>query len=356
MSQSGQSVYSIKNKEMKKWIRNTLIGLGIIATGGYFVGIPMLENAVVDMSLDFEPHTLERVYNDTSLIKEHYYIEGKRTPADYGFQNYEEIQYTSVYDTAIHLTGWMVHSAASDTAPCVVLCHGRTSNRLKPMKFLELFQSMGLDTVYNFFIPDFRNSGNSTSARTAFGNKFAEDLTATCLMLNNRFQANDLTLYAFSMGAMASGIMVWRDDLRTKLEKENILIHKMIFDSSLSNIKGILTKKGKEMSLPNAVLNGAFEKMAKEITDHEGNSVFDKMHFSEVLKNVKTPILFLHNEADKATPFELLQAELNALNQPNFKLESFKNEVGAEEVHVRMVIHYRERYEKVVKDFLINEE
>jgi hypothetical protein len=340
---------------MRKWIRNTLIGVGVIATGGYFGGIPMLENSIVDMSLDFEPHTLESVYNNEDLIKEHYYIEGKKTPADYGFENYEEIQYSSVYDTAIQLTGWMVHSAASDTAPCVILSHGRTSNRLKPMKFLELFQSMGLDTTYNFFIPDFRNSGNSSPARTAFGNKFAEDLTATCLMLNNRFQTKDLTLYAFSMGAMAAGVMVWRDDLRTKLEKENIIINKMIFDSSLSNMKAILEKKGKEMSLPNSILNGAFEKMAQEITDDKGNSVFDKMHFSELLKDVETPILFLHNEADNPTPFEILQAELKALNQPNFKLESFENEVGAEEVHVRMVIHYRERYEKVVKDFLISE-
>ncbi|MGB0982600.1 MAG: hypothetical protein ACPG19_01095 [Saprospiraceae bacterium] len=338
---------------MKKWIRNTLIGLGVVITGGYFGGMPLLENTVVDMSLDFEPHTLEMVFNDTNLIKEHYYIEGKKSPADYGFENYEEIEYTSVYDTAIQLTGWMVHSAVSDTAPCVILSHGRTSNRLKPMKFLELFQSMGLDSAYNFFIPDFRNSGNSSPARTAFGNKFAEDLTATCLMLNDRFQAKDLTLYSFSMGATASSIMLWREDLNTKLTAQNITIHKMIFDSALSNIKGVLDKRGQEMSLPSSILKGAYEKLSQEIIDNEGNSVFDKMYFSELLKNVEIPTLFLHNEADSPTPFELLQKELKTLNKPNFKLVSFKNEVKAEEVHVRMVIHYRERYEKAVKDFLV---
>ena len=337
---------------MKKWIRNILITLAVLALLIYFAGVPFMVNKMSDMVLNYEPYTFELVLNDTDMVKNHYYMEGKSTPADYGFENYEEITYSSVINKDIQLSGWFVHSAPSDTAPCVIISHGRTSNRLKPMKYIELFRSMGLDSSYNFFLPDYRNSGKSTPTIVPLGNGFAEDMTATILMLNEKFDIENITLYSFSMGAMATGVMLWRDDLKPLVDEKGITIDKVIFDSALSNNKGMLQSRSKEMGLPQMMIDKSIAKISKQIVDSKENPVLDAMRMSTLLKDVEIPMLFLHNEADQSTTFPLLKAELDLLPQSNIKTKFFKNEIEAEFVHVRMYIHYPEEYQAVVKSFL----
>jgi len=340
---------------MKKWIKYSIISLAGIVGAGYFFGVPMTVDTILDMSYNFEPHTFEYVLNDTDLVNNHYYIDEKRTPADYGFPKFEEVTFPTVQDTSIQLSGWFIHSAEADSAPTIVLVHGRTSNRLKPMKYLELFKSMGLASSYNFFLVDCRNSGNSSPASTQFGNKFAEDLTATCLMLNDKYQVKDITMYSFSMGAMANAIMLWRDDLKTTLAENNIQINKLIFDSSLSDVPGILVRRANEMSLPDFVLHDVQTQMEKDVTDSKGKTIYNDMKFSVLLKDVEQPILFLHNEDDGSTPFDMLDNELKTLNKPNFQTKFFKKNEGDEFVHVRMLLQHRTEYEKTVKAFLESE-
>lgn len=339
---------------MKKWIRYSLISLAGIFGAGYFFGVPMTVDTILEMSYDYEPHTFEYVVNDTDLVKNHYYIGENRTPADYGFEDFEEVTFPTFQDTSIQLSGWFVHSAAADSAPTIVLVHGRTSNRLKPMKYLELFRSMGLDSAYNFFLVDCRNSGNSSPASTQFGNKFAEDLTATCLMLNEKYKVKDITMYAFSMGAIATGMMLWRKDLKAALAETDLIFNKFIFDSGLSDVPSLLVKRANEMNLPDFVLNDVQNRMTEDVTDSEGNSVYNDMKFSVVLKDIEQPVLFLHHEDDMSTPFDMLENELSELNKPNFTTQFFKKKEGEEFFHVRMLIQHRNKYEEVVKAFLKN--
>lgn len=336
---------------MKKWIRNLLIILVALALLIYFVGIPFVEQTVVKMSLEYDASTLEAVYQDSAKAAD-YGIYNKKTPADYGFGQYEELTYASIFDEDIQLSGWWVKSAPSDTAPVVVLCHGRTANRLKPLKFLELFSSMGMDSTYNFFIVDFRNAGNSSPAPTELGNKFAEDAAATYLMLNEKFGATEFIPFAFSMGTMANAIMWWREDLRTPLNEKGIHFTKAIFDSPMSNVRSILTKRANEMGLPASIQANVLDELAEEITDQKGSSVFDEMQFSTLLKDVEIPILMLMNTADKSTYYDILKQELDELNKGNLQLETFNNPTNEEYTHVLMLVQHRDQYEKAIKAFL----
>lgn len=338
-------------KKVLKVLGIIVVVLGLLA---YFVGVPMASKSFVDLTFNFEPHTFDYVLNDTDLVKNHYYIEGKTSPADYGYENHEEVTYPSIYDKDIQLSGWWI-PAASDTSPVIILSHGRTANRLKPMRCLEIFKTLGLNNSYNFFLPDFRNSGNSSPASTQLGNKFGEDIAATSILLKEKYGMDHQIMYSFSMGAMASAVALGRADLKTALAEKGITIDRLIFDSSLSNAKDLLAMKGEEMGLPSMITKGAFKKMRKEITDSEGNSFFDDMHFSTLLKDLEQPILFLHNEADKSTPYSLLKTELDELNKPNFKLNAYPNTAGKKDVHVRLMRQHKEAYETAIKEFLTKE-
>ena len=109
---------------------------------------------------DYEPYTFEYVLQNPKLVTE-YGIEGRKSPADYDYES-EEVSFQSSDGTS--LNGWYVR-AKKPTSRSIIFVHGRTSNRLKTMKYLALVDSLKLDTLYNVFIPDMRNSGKSSESR-----------------------------------------------------------------------------------------------------------------------------------------------------------------------------------------------
>lgn len=337
---------------MKKWMKIILIIIVVIVSLIYFVGIPMMTKKAAHDILVYEKMTFEQILSDSIMKSDHYYIGDERSPEDYGYDSVETIKFNSVYDEDIQLEGWYVHSAVSDTAPCVIISHGRTSNRLKTMKFVKMFKDLGLHEKYNFFIPDFRNSGNASSAPTQLGNKFAEDLAASLLMINEKFETKDFILYSFSMGAMATADFMWRSDLQEKTASKNIVIQKMIFDSPLSNVPGVIELGSKKMGAYDFMVQDIIDNLSDEIRLPNGEEMFDKMRFSILLKDVKQPILMLQSENDIPTPAMFLKEELSILDSKNIKAVYFDNPSNAEFTHVRMYIHHKEKYEKLVADFL----
>ena len=67
------------------------------------------------------------------------------------------------------------------------------------MKYLALVDSLELDSAYNIFIPDLRNSGKSAPSKTYMGYKFGEDVTASLLMLQQKLGQDTIILYGFSV-------------------------------------------------------------------------------------------------------------------------------------------------------------
>ena len=202
-----------------------LIALLIIA----YLFVPHI---AVNMITDYEPYTFEKVLTDPELC-EKYGIFTNTKPEDYGFES-DEIDFKSL--DGIMLNSWYI-PAKKTSSHCLLLIHGRTSNRLKTMKYLSLIDSLQLDTLYNIFIPDLRNSGKSQSAKTYMGYKFGEDVIASMLMLNNEYKQDTLLLYGFSMGAMATLVAIGRDDLVKQYTNKNIVIEYIILDSPLVNVK-----------------------------------------------------------------------------------------------------------------------
>lgn len=273
----------------------------IIGLSSYFT-IPQLG---IKLITEYEPYTFEKVLNNADL-RENYGINGYNDPADYGFE-FQEIAFHSLDST--YLSGWYV-SAKTPSAKSLVLVHGRTSNRLKTMKYLVLADSFGLDNTYNIFIPDFRNSGRSAKSKTFMGYKFGEDLTATMLLLHKKFEQDTFLLYGFSMGAMAVCNALGRPDLSEILEQNQLSVERVLFDSPLVNVKETLRMQSEAIPLMPLFFDQIFKKYDETI-----DGFGERMRLS-VLFPPDIPLLILQSNNDKTTPKACLIKELD--NMENF--------------------------------------
>lgn len=321
---------------MKKFLKVLAIIIVLIVLAFYFLVVPK----TVSMITDYDRYTFDFVLNDTTMVAD-YAIGDNRNPADYGFPDYDEIDFETLTD-GLKLNGWYIPASKPEVSQTLMINHGRTSNRLKTLKYLELVKDMGLDSLYNVFIPDLRNSGKSDEAKTALGYEFAEDITASMKMLKDRYNQQDFVLWGFSMGAMASATAVNRPDLVEYQKNEGLKVSKLILGSPLSNIKETTRLAGAEMGIPNFIFNESWKSFDKVV---DGWS--DNMKFSYLLSNAKLPALVLYSDGDATTPSEVLEAEVEGLY--NVYPVLFKD---ADHVQLYTRPEYKDRYAAKVSDFL----
>jgi len=321
---------------MKKFLKILGISVLLIVLAFYFIAIPHF----VGLITDYDRYTFEYVSSDPAMI-ENYGIGTNRNPEDYGFPSYEEVDYQTLTD-GLSLNGWYVPASKEGIHQTLIINHGRTSNRLKTMKYLALVKEQGLDSLFNIFIPDLRNSGKSEEAKTALGYEFAEDIVGSMKMLNEKYGQTDFVLWGFSMGAMASAVAVNRPDLVQFQNEHGLKVHKLILDSPLSNIKETARAEGKNMGIPNFVFNLAWASFDKEI-----NGWSDQMKLSYLLSNNKLPALILYSDTDKQTPATILEKEIEG--EMNVYPVLFKD---CEHVQIYTREEYRARYTNMVNAFL----
>jgi len=320
---------------MKKIIRALFIIIVLVVVAFYFLVVPYF----VDMITEYEPYTFEYVLEKPEMIED-YAIADNRNPEDYGFK-FEEVDYKAIYDD-LNLNGWWVPSSDPSNRSTLIISHGRTSNRLKTMKYLQVVKDYGLDSLYNVFIPDHRNSGKSEPASTALGYEFAEDIVAAMTMLKNREGQREFVLWGFSMGAMASAVAVSRPDLVQYVSNENMQVEKLILASPLSNVKETSWIAAQDMGIPKPVFEQAWNGFDKKVDGWSQN-----MKFSYLLKESKLPTLVLYGTGDATTPHDVLEAEIEGLY--NVYPIMFAD---ADHVQIYTLPQYKERYGSKVSEFL----
>lgn len=287
-------------------MKKTLIAASIVIVFVVVCAYIFIPGIVLNMITTYDPYTFEMVLSDPKMRAD-FGIPNQSKPEDYGFKS-EEIDFKSLDDT--QLNGWYIN-AKKQTNHCLVLVHGRTSNRLKTMKYLALVDSLELDSCYNIFIPDLRNSGKSEPTKTYMGYKFGEDVTASLLMLHQEYQQDTFLLYGFSMGAMAVANAVGRPELAQKESSENIVIAKIILDSPLANVKKTLKDQSEQVLIAKPFFNEIFSKYSDEI-----HGFGEDMKLAELL-DANTPTLILQSEDDKTTLVEILKEEIRDMPESN---------------------------------------
>jgi pimeloyl-ACP methyl ester carboxylesterase len=174
------------------------------------------------------------------------------------------------------------------------------------MKYLALVDSLKLDTLYNVFIPDMRNSGKSSESSTYMGYKFGEDLAAGIQFLKNEYQQDSILLYGFSMGAMAIYNTLHRGELKALID-DSVHIEKIILDSPLVNVKETIRSQIGAVPTAGLFFDRVFHLYSLAIDDFG-----ESMKISS-LYDARIPTLILQSKDDATTTYEILENELKAM-------------------------------------------
>ncbi len=295
----------------------------------------IVPSQIVSMVTTYEPYTFEMVLGD-SAMRQNYGIPDASHPSDYGFKDVEVIDFYSALDSLV-LNGWFVKST-KPVNHTLIICHGRTSNRLKTMKYLRLIKAQGLDSLYNVFIPDLRNSGKSTPAPTYMGYAFAEDIAGAIDWLVKEQQQKKISIYGFSMGAMATEILLDRPDLKPYIEDASI--EYVILDSPLANVRANLKLSADRMGLPEFIFDRAMDMFNDDV-----NNYADKMKFRYLLNQNNIPTLILAGSADTTTPIAILKDELAYVDRQELRLVEFED---AQHVRIYQSDQHQEEYKQYV--------
>lgn len=278
----------------------------------------------------YAPLTFEAAQTDPAQVAE-FALGGRWTPAAWGFPVYHEETFRSEPD-GLRLSAWIVPPVRADTAlasvsdldstveadsgsrilhppvetDCaLVFVHGRWDNRLKALKYLPLAREARLTRHCLTVFPDLRNSGRSDAGAPDMGWQFAEDLASTLEHLARTHGTRRVVVYAFSMGAMATAVMINRDDLTTRLRQRVVWLDRIVLDSPMANVDANVRHRADAMGLP-----GLLTATTLRIFDNafvEGR--LGEMRLGRLLNRVRIPVLILHSRADATTPWVLLDAE-----------------------------------------------
>lgn len=290
-------------------------------------------NYIYSKIVNYEKKTITDSIEEIKKSKNKF-ISNKYSPKDFGL-DYFNFSFKS--DNLI-LKGWIIDRKKEKT---LVFVHGRNSNKMFLLRFLNLFIDTNLIEKYNIVMLDFRNSGESDDSITAFGYFFAKDLKNLLIYLKKEYNYNNFTLYGFSQGSMAIAI---NTKLYSEYYKENnILIEKIILDSPLANIKETIIDNAKIMKfkIPYFILLPSLIKFNNLVDNN-----LDKLKLSELLGEY--PCLILQSEKDNVTKYDILKKEYEELkNKKNILLKVFRNGL-----HVRMYLIYKWEYTNTIYKFL----
>ncbi len=320
----------------KKWF----LILVILIVASAFSIQKFAPGIALDVITNYEPYTFEKVLNNPEMCAEYGIFENK-SPLDYGF-DFEEIDYLAM--DSIALNGWYIN-AKKPSHKTLAIIHGRTSNRLKTMKYLALVDTFDLDTAYNIFIPDLRNSGKSQTSKTAMGYKFGEDVTSTLSFLKDQYHQDTFMLYGFSMGAMAISNALGRPELKGMLAENDIFIEKVILDSPLSNVKETLRDQTSEVPLASYFFDDIFELYSKQINGFGAQMRLSKLFPKDI------PLLILQSKDDHLTLNEILTIELNEMK--DYDKLSITYFEGPDHVRIFQDDRTRKQYLDAVEKYLL---
>jgi pimeloyl-ACP methyl ester carboxylesterase len=304
-------------------------------------GVTGIDLYYLNQIRSYTPVSLEEPHQDDHLIGE-FALEGRASPTDFGYPNWTLERYRSAWDD-VALEGWFIPASDSTARRALVFAHGRWSNRLKPLGYLPLLRETGLDSLYHVFLPDLRNSGGSEPAETGLGYEFAEDLYFTLRHLHSQYGIDRFVIYGFSMGGMATAVLLDRPDIQAEMDALGIAIERVVLDSPLSNVEASIYQEATEQGLP-----GPMTDLALFSFDLTLDGYLERMRLGTLLADPPCPVLILQGEADRLTSPAQLAAE-QASFHPTVTVHTFPD---GNHVKLYRNPQHRARYTELVAGFL----
>ncbi|OJG73358.1 X-Pro dipeptidyl-peptidase [Enterococcus phoeniculicola] len=308
-------------KQMKRWIKVLIGVVVVIVIGLLFAGNYFYNYAVVPSEKDF-------LAGDTAGTDK----EKKETEESKWFTDENNRTRWTLESTDGLLLSAIYLPAESDTNKTVLMAHGYMGTAETMATFAKMYHDMG----YNVLAPDARGHGESQGDYIGFGWPERKDYVQWIdRIISENGKNEQITLYGISMG----GATV----MMTSGEKLPENVKAIVEDCGYSSVNGELSYQLKEMfNLPSFPLIP----VTSGITKLRAGYFFGEASSIDQLKKNKTPMLFIHGDADTFVPYSMLDEVYNATD---VKKEKYIVP-GAE--HGGAYNKNPEKYKEVVKGFL----
>ena len=200
--------------------------------------------------------------------------------------DYHDVSFESELGT---LTGWHI---PEDTTHWIIGIHGHRSYRTETMRFVPTFQKCGL----NVLLSDYRNDENAPIDKGGyhmFGLTEWPDLESAV----NFCKANGAEKI-FLMGHSMGGAILIKYLLESPTAS---LINGAILESPALDLNKIIAMKAAEIPL----LPRGAEYPVKKLVSRMVGLKWEDLNYLERIKELSTPILLIHSQADETVPVAL---------------------------------------------------
>lgn len=292
-----------------------LIIIAVIITILFIIGFIFSGIAVLPKVMPYED-TFTRELNCGKIIKE-----------DYKNMKKEEVNIKSPYGYNLH----GMFFPMKDSKKAIIICHGITDSLFGSVKYINMYVKRG----FNIFIYDHRHHGMSGGANCTFGFYEKYDLKACTDWLFNKLGSDAVIgIHGESMGAATA--------LQNSAIDSRVAFY--IADCPYSDLKSLLKYQlKKSYHLPGFPIIYISSLISKIRTG---------MYFGDVspirdIKNVSTPIFFIHGSEDNFIP--------NKMSRDMFEVKTNgirKLFIAPNADHVEAYWNNKKEYEEKIDEFL----
>lgn len=218
----------------------------------------------------------------------------------------------------------------------VVFLHGFMENRTMGLNYLDLYMQSG----FNLLLIDLRAHGESGGDSVTWGNLEKYDLDQWITWVNQRIPNGTIGVHGISMGA-ATALM------HAELNENNKRVAFYVADSAYSDFETLLELQvnrflySTNLEIPKILLQ-----YANIVSYFHSRSTFQQASPRKAVRNVTTPILYLHGEADQLVPASMSLELQKATKGPS---EVF---LFANSTHGSAIFDNQKLYKKLVRNFI----
>lgn len=222
------------------------------------------------------------------------------------------------------------------TDKTLIFLHGFTESRAVGLNYLDIYLNYG----FNLLLIDLRAHGESGGNSVTWGNYEKYDLDQWVDWVGNRFPKGMIGVHGISMGA-ATALM------HAELNEANKRVAFYIADSPYSDFESLLAlQMERRLNLPGKVLTKLLLPYANVVAYFDARFTFRQASPIRSVRNITTPVLYIHGEADKLVPASMSLELYHATKGPR-QIYLFAN-AG----HVTAIFNDRYQYSGIVRKFV----